>query len=395
MEKSVLLVDQFFPPDQATTAKLLETLAIALKNRNLKVKVLTGKPAYAVVRNREPEKCNGVLVEKVFSTNFPRTSHVRRLINQISFCVFAVPRILFTKEKRIILFSDPFLLPYAGPILKIFGKKYYFFMFDLYPDAISAYGIIKKNGTVFKIIDWLERCTINSSEKTFVIGNEVKEKLVKEKKIRAAKVEVLGAWSNIGIPQMKNKKIKRLFGTDLRGKIALMHAGNIGPAVDLNTLISVAESLKKNKRIVFFVVGDGRKKKELEKAVKSKKLKNVKIAPYQKPENLLGVLNAADIQLVLFHKSFNGIGVPSKTYSAMALGKPIIAVAENDTATAKAVKSADAGIVIQSGQIQEFVKAIKTVSKNKKVLGANAKKFIEKKHTADMAARKLEKILFP
>src|ERR1700688_377609 len=94
----VLLLNEYFPPDSAATAKNAALVAEAIAERHY-VTVLAGRPSYdPTVRHppylwrREPH--GNLTIERVGSTAFSRFRMKGRIANYLSYLALAVPRAL-------------------------------------------------------------------------------------------------------------------------------------------------------------------------------------------------------------------------------------------------------------------------------------------------------------
>src|SRR6476646_4740261 len=82
----VLVVNQYFYPDQSSTAQLLTELCEDLAERH-DITVVCGRPSYSPVESREArafvqhERHGAVKVLRTWSTSFPRHSIHGRLTN--------------------------------------------------------------------------------------------------------------------------------------------------------------------------------------------------------------------------------------------------------------------------------------------------------------------------
>ena len=76
------------------------------------------------------------------------------------------------------------------------------------------------------------------------------------------------------------------------------------------------------REVVFAFVGAGSVKRKLEKYKEKHHIDNVIFIPYQKKEDLVYSLNAADVHWCVSAKGIKGVSVPSKLYGCLAVQKP-------------------------------------------------------------------------
>ncbi|MGC1795502.1 MAG: glycosyltransferase, partial [Candidatus Acidiferrales bacterium] len=117
-----------------------------------------------------------------------------------------------------------------------------------------------------------------------------------------------------------------------------LHAGNLGFYGAWDTLLKAAEMLRnENTGLVF--IGDGANRGALQ--ARAREAPNVRFLPFRPFEQIPQVMMAGDVHIVTVKRGLEGIVVPSKLYSTLAAGRPVLAVA--------APRSDAARIVVESG----------------------------------------------
>ena len=100
----------------------------------------------------------------------------------------------------------------------------------------------------------------------------------------------------------------------------LLYAGNVGYSQSLELLV---EAARRRPDVTVLINGDGSARPELERAAAG--LANVRFAGYV-PEDRLGeVLATGDIHAVPLRRGLARVSVPSKIYSILAAGRPVVA----------------------------------------------------------------------
>ena len=176
----------------------------------------------------------------------------------------------------------------------------------------------------------------------------------------------------------------------LNDKFVFMYSGNIGLYYDLENIIKVLANFKDRNDIVFAFVGDGSIKQKLVEFVESNNISNIKFIPYQKKEDLIYSLNAADIHIVTNAKGIKGISVPSKIYGVMAAGKTVLGVLEEGSEARRIIEESNCGFCCNPGDYKEIEKIIHKILENQNSvvnLGLNGRKFIERNLTKDLSIK--------
>jgi hypothetical protein len=141
-------------------------------------------------------------------------------------------------------------------------------------------------------------------------------------------------------------------------RFVLLHAGNLGFYGAWSTLLAAARELA-NEGLALVFVGDGALRIQLEREAAG--AANVRFLPFFPANKIPSVLAAGDLHVVTIKRGLEGVVVPSKLYGILAAGRPILAVAPQETdAAALGVRrgfgvSADPD---QPGQVVSVVRAL-------------------------------------
>jgi len=113
------------------------------------------------------------------------------------------------------------------------------------------------------------------------------------------------------------------------------------------------------------------------------------------PRAELGSLpQCADIHLVSLKASMLGTCVPSKTYGALAYGRPVVFIGRKECQAAKDILEANAGRVVENAD--ELVAAIEDFLSNPETLelcSYNARKAFLEKHCAQAVLKKWDELI--
>ena len=113
----------------------------------------------------------------------------------------------------------------------------------------------------------------------------------------------------------------------------------------LETAIKAMSLINKNKDIELIFIGEGLNKKNLIKL--SKELQaNAKFYPYLEPSLAKNFIKKADLGLISLTKNVYKFSYPSKTMTYLELGKPIIAIVEEESNIAQDLISGSYGYVV-------------------------------------------------
>jgi glycosyltransferase involved in cell wall biosynthesis len=192
----------------------------------------------------------------------------------------------------------------------------------------------------------------------------------------------------------KNNSFRRDLG--LQDKLVISYSGNLGLSHDLSTLLTAAKMLKTDKTVAFLIIGEGPQKAIIKSDVEKFNLTNVTLLPYQ-PDDILPLsLSSGDFSVVTLNREMDKLTIPSKLYPAMAAGQAIIAIFTEDTDIADIVTENNAGIVIEQGDSENFVREISKLNKNRELIKAmknNARQTVVSKYSRDISVNRYCELL--
>ena len=164
-------------------------------------------------------------------------------------------------------------------------------------------------------------------------------------------------------------------------KFVVLYAGNLGRIHNLEDLLSAAEEFRNRPEIQFVFIGGGALKKRLIRESQLRELANVKFFPFEVRSRLPEVLASASASVILLRKGMAGLSLPSKIYSILASGRPILACVEEESDIAGMVRDSQSGFVIPPGNSRGLAQAIEELFRHREKgceMGFNARRYIER-----------------
>jgi len=105
----------------------------------------------------------------------------------------------------------------------------------------------------------------------------------------------------------------------------------MGIAQEIDVLIELVKAFKGRQDIQFLFIGGGVRRADLEEIVAKYRIENVRFLNYQARTDLSPYLGLADIGIVTLSSQLEGLAIPTKTYSYLAAGIPILAIASENS----------------------------------------------------------------
>lgn len=329
----ILLLNLYYPPDTSATAKMAQCVVEALAISH-SVTVLCGRPSYDPTERRpwrlfKTEQAGVVRIIRAGSTDFPRREMKKRVVNYLSYVALAIPRALIVRCDVILAMTDPPFEGIIGAIVAMLKRKPFVYNIrDLYPDMAVAGSIVEPGGFA-RIWEKLHRWALRRATRVIVLGEDMRARII-AKKVEASRVlivrdgtEILPRNTPLGTP---DPEVVRA----IRGSFSfvLVHAGNLGFYGAWNTLVTAVRMLA-SEGVGLVFVGDGAQRAQIEAAAAGSD--NICFQEFYPASKIPSVLAAADAHVLTVKRGLEGVVVPSKMYGILAAGKPIVAVAPNET----------------------------------------------------------------
>ena len=294
-------------------------------------------------------------VKVIYKITYKRNKSYLRILTWLIFFVQTYFYFLFKKHQdgeEVLIVTNPPILPFLGS--DFFSKrkmKFKVLIYDVYPDALSNFGYVKKTSCIYKYWDRMNKKAYKYADELITISSVMKE--VISRNVESSKIRIIYPWVNTSfIRPIKKEDNWFIEKNNLSGKKIIFYSGNMGATHDLITPLKVAKELSEtHTNFHFLFIGDGVQKKSLITYVEQNKLKNVTFLPYQDSNVLPFSFASADFSIVSLSSGAEGLSVPSKTFYSLAAGSAIIAISERGSEIEKLISKNDCGISIQPNEV--------------------------------------------
>jgi colanic acid biosynthesis glycosyl transferase WcaI len=394
-----------FAPDLAPTGVVMTRIVTELAARGHELHVVTSLPWY---RNHAIEQGWGGRLWRTEKTEwgsiirvhpFPgksKSNLLRRALGFIAFSYAVGIRSVHAdglpfKVDGVLAMSPPLTLGLTGWCTKIIRRAPLVFNIqDVFPDAAIQTGAIS-NKKIIAAAKWLERVSYQRSDAVVLLSQDLRTNIAN--KIDAKHHHRLHVIPNfvdtVAItPQDRMTNYRSELG--IGDQLVVMYAGNVGFSQSLNLVV---EAAAKFSEVAFVVNGDGAARKKLQEDCAE--LANVYFGDYQPIERLSEVLATGDIHLVPLRTGLAAVSVPSKSYSILAAGRPMLAAIDLNTEISNMLQQSGAGIAVEPDNAPAFIEALGRLVNNRDQLsemGANGRKWVETHASPASVAARYEEI---
>ena len=368
----VLILNEYFPPDTAATAKMAQVVADALAERH-RVTVLCGRPSYDPTE-RHPyyflrrEVRGRLTVERVGSTAYPRFRMSRRVLNYLSYLALAVPRALFSRCDVIVAMTDPPMEGIAGAFVatRLTGRPFVYNVRDMYPDMAVEGGIVKP-GKLTECWERLHRRVLRKAARVIVLGEDMRERIA-AKGVDPARIVVVRDAVPFpeSLPPADHPVIREIRG-DFRFVLVLRGKSRLLWCVGDARALRAASGSRHGVGLVF--IGEGASEKGAGAGDRSNAAcRNVRFLPFRPVEEVPCVMAAGDLHVVTVKRGLEGVVVPSKVYNILAAGRPLLAMATERAEVAQFARRDGCGIAADPDDPAAAAEAVRWVMQAPEIL---------------------------
>ena len=365
----VVVLCPHFAPDTAPTGTVMTRIVDELVELGHRVHVVTALPWYRS-HAIEPEWAGRFVRRELTEWGtitrvhpFPghdKSNLVRRALGFLAYSTLAGVQGLraggsFRRADAVIAMSPPLTLGLTGRIVATVRRAPLIFnVQDVFPDAAIETGAIS-NRAVIVVAHWLERLSYRVSAAVTVLSRDLADN-VRAKLPTADRDRVHEIPNFVDTDAITPGDRHTGFRTELgvgEGPIVL-YGGNVGFSQSLQLLLDAAYAMPD---VWFLINGDGAARAELETAADG--LQNVLFRGYIEPERLSELLATGDIHVVPLKTGLARVSVPSKTYSIMAAGRPVLAAIDPGTAVPRILEESGGGVAVPPDDPDAFVAALR------------------------------------
>lgn len=359
--RHLLFLNRSYFPDAEATGQLLTELCEDLSGE-FNVTVIAGQPnqnpQQALYRRRGVEERNGVRIHRVWNSRLPKRWLPARAVNLLSYLATATFAGLTTRRPDVVVVeTDPPLLCLLGALLKWrFRCKLIVYLQDIHPELGIALGRLRDNWRT-RLLRRSFSAAYRRADRIIVLSEDMQSTVI-EANAGMPNVEVIPNW--VDTTRIKPIKTANAFRAehDLDNKFVVMYSGNLGLCQGLENVLDAAELLCHRDDVMFLLIGNGALKPHLVQTAEQRNLRNVRFVDYQPISRLAESLSAADLHLVPVDSHAIRYLMPSKLYSALASGTPVVTVAPRECELARLVEEHRVGFNVPPDEPESLAERI-------------------------------------
>ena len=397
----LLVVNQYYAPDLASSGQYLAELCEAFAESGMEVHAVASQPSYTdgAVPAPEFEVLNGVNVHRVSVGDSVGRERMRTRVSGYAKFMFNAWRkadaLARTLAPDIVLtFSNPPTVGLIGArVSRKYGARYVYVLYDIHPDVVMATGFAKLPPPVVWAWNRMNRFILRRADTIVVPGRAMVDTLVEKKGITRDRVKVIPNWGRPEVGFAKqSESLRRELGV-AEGELMLLYAGNIGILQQLDPILDAAREVR-DEGVKFVFLGDGARREELTNRAVREGMTNVSFLGYQPEERFRSILTSADACLVTLQPGMDRLSAPSRAYTFLSAGRPLVVMMPPDSELAQMVSETKTGWNVLDGQ--ELANLARTLKGNLREIeqhGENASALYNQRFTKSRVSQEYIKLL--
>ena len=328
-KKDILFLCQFFHPEYISSAQLPYETLQALNNAGYKVGCLCGYPHEYTKDTAIPlrEDLDGIQVRRLKYIQLDRSGFLGRLVNYFSFTLMVFLNLWRVAEyETVVVYSNPPILPWIASWAKLlFGTKLVFVSYDLYPEVATVTNTLREGSIICRLMEHINKCVFRRADRVVALSSEMKEYIASHREISDDRIVVIPNWYSDKTRQKRSREENRFYDA-VGNRFVVSYFGNMGTMQDMETILGAIRILRDDPNVYFLFAGHGNKMESLKRILQEEGLSNAKVYEFLQGQDFQDALAISDCALISLEKGATGLCVPSKTYSYMMQGLPLLAI---------------------------------------------------------------------
>jgi colanic acid biosynthesis glycosyl transferase WcaI len=365
----VVVLCPHFEPDTAPTGTVMTRIVHELADHGHELHVVTSLPWYADHavaagwggRWLRTESTAWGSVTRVHP--FPgadKSNLLRRAFGFFGFSMLAGIAALrvggwFRRVDVVFAMSPPLTLGPTGWLVgRLRRAPLVFNIQDVFPDAAVRTGAIT-NRHIIGAASALERFAYHRAAAVTVLSDDLRRNVAgKMTASKRGRVHVIANFVDTDLIRPRDRLTSYRAELGIGDEPVVLYAGNVGFSQSLDLVV---EAARRCPDVTFVVNGDGAARADLEASAEG--IANLRFAGFQPIERLPEVLASGDVHVVPLRTGLGDVSVPSKTYSSLAAGRPVVASIDAGTAIPRLLAESGAGLAVPPDDVDAFVAAIR------------------------------------
>lgn len=342
----VLAAHRYFWPDVTPYATILKDIATAWSEAGANVTVVSTKPGY---RSGSPSAPSRERIGSFTALRVPTLpgGPSRSWVRAFNGLIFTAGVFAITLVKRpdILMVSTipPPFLGLAGRIAaRLCGAKLIYHCLDIHPEA-ARFAAVLGDSRGYRLLRAIDTSTCQAADAVVVPSGDMATALVERNPDRLLSIAIINNYAL----RASEKEGAEPTAHEPR-PVRLVFAGNLGRYQGLDRIVDAfaRATRESDADLELWFIGDGVARTALEASVAELGLSARVTFFGQRPlEEALRLIRSSDIGIVSLQPEIYRVAYPSKTFTYLEAGVPVLAIVEPRSELADLIRSHELGFV--------------------------------------------------
>ena len=378
--KLLLFCPHFRPDLHAATGEVMTQLTEALAARGHEISVVTSLPWYRghqvdpawTGRPWRTEQTDWGRIVRVWPFPTDKTNIPARALGFGGMTSLAAGLgLTLGRHDAVMAMSPPvFLGDAAWLAAKRSGAPFVFNVQDIFPDVAIELGALSGR-RVIQLAKRHEASLYRRADAVTVLSEDLAKNVRQKLPARSGtqdKVKVIHNFVDLDRikPTDPENDYRRRHG--LEGKTVVMYSGNVGLSQSFHLVRAAAAKWASRPEVAFVINGEGAARPDIERW--AAELDNVTVVDFGPRSEIRSILGAADLHLVLLKSGLARSSTPSKLYSILAAGRPVLASIDEGSEVASVIKEHEVGRAVPPDDEWSFCQTLEQMLADRSELAA-------------------------
>ena len=360
--KQIAVVQFYFYPDISAVSQLLGDLLCTLaEDGEYNITVYCATSDYAGVLNQRDNRFNKLNIVRIKTPNIGKRYFINRIIGYSGFYMSIFLKIFLGRRwHAVVSMSSPPLIAFPVSLALLFRKiPFIYYIEDLFPEILFDMNYLKRPWLIRKL-QTLNKIVMRRAESIVTIEEDMSRKVITNYPKARGKTVDIPNWSHdvVFLPASERKDF------------TILYSGNMGLAHDFSLLEPLIKELLPVKNISYQFIGQGTRVEEIRSIFLKSGEKRVEFRGYTSRDAHGTTLAQAYLFVISQKKETVGDLLPSKLYSYLAAGRPMLFLGPRSSEIGRIILDNDFGVVVENTiDISTAKRYISFLKKNRFIAG--------------------------
>ncbi len=247
------------------------------------------------------------------------------------------------------------LLSVASWLKKKSAAKVYLILRDIFPQNAVDLGMMGQHGLLHKFFRKQEKDLYRISDSIGCMSQANVDYVKRHNpELGQTKLHMLPNWERLPEPVSDEDilSIREKYG--IQDKFVVVFGGNMGRPQKMENIVALANALKDNEQVCFYLIGSGTEKYRVEQMIEQLGLQNIRTIDQLPKKEYIQILAASDVGLISLSDEFTIPNFPSKVLTYFGLKKPVLASLDLSTDFGQMLEQTNSGLWSEAGKLEDF-----------------------------------------